>query len=77
MDKSTTIITARGYYATRGGRLVFIEQIERAESDSTTRAIGFSISGTTTAALKIWRVWSIDGRVALEDDPEWDIIKSI
>lgn len=77
MDKSTTIITERGYYATRGGRLVFIEQIERAETDSTIRAVGFSVSGTTTATVKIWRVWSIDGKVAIEEDPEWDIIKAV
>lgn len=77
MGKSIRIITERGYYATRGGRLVFIELIEDAGSDFTVRAIGYRVSGTTTATVKIWRVWSADGKVALEEDPEWDIIKAI
>lgn len=77
MDKSIRLIAGPGYYATRNGRLVFIEKIERAESDSTVRAIGYSISGTTTTAEKTWRTWSIDGKVAPEEDPEWDIIKAI
>jgi len=77
MDKNLTIITGHGYYATRGGRLVCIEQIETAESGSAVKAIGYSISGTSSATMKIWRVWSIDGKDALEEDPEWDIIKAI
>ncbi len=77
MDKPTTIITGPGYYATRGGRLVFIERVEQAGPDTTKRAIGYSISGTSRETIKIWSVWFMDGKVTPEEDIKWDIVNSI